>query len=139
MKKLSVLLLLFIPIMSLADDFGINPPEWKDFCPSAFVDVQEPKLLGKFNIVANYWYERRIEFEKGLEECQAMEANDERFSCYEELKVKQFKENTDYNARVEARQRASAGIPEMSDRTDVMLPINNYINNFTRFQPNEIR
>lgn len=139
MKKIIVSLLLSMPLVALAEDFNINPPQWKDFCPSAFVDVKEPGVLSKFNVVGNYWYQRRVDFEKGLEECQAKESYDDTFSCYEALKVQQFKENTDYNARVEAKQRATAGIPEMSNRTDVMLPINNYINSFTRFQPNEIR
>ncbi len=139
MKKFFVLLLLSAPLMAIADEISITPPEWKDFCPTAFVDVKEPGIMKKINVVGNYWYQRRVDFEKGVEECQAKESNEEIFSCYEALKVEQFKENTDYNARIEARQRAAAGIPEMSDRTDVMLPINNYINSFGRFQANEIR
>ena len=39
----------------------------------------------------------------------------------------------------EARQKAGANIKEMNSMQDNMLPINNYLNNFTRFQPNEIR
>lgn len=139
MKKFLAALFLLAPVAVIAADYGVNVPEWKNFCPSAYVDVKEPGKLGKFNVVASYWYQRKVDFEAGLEECKAMEANDDRFNCYEALKVKQFKENTDYNARIEAQQRANAGIPEMNDRTNTMLPINNYINNFTRFQANEIR
>ena len=72
-------------------------------------------------------------------ECQTIEIYDERFSCYEALKVKQFKENTDYNARIEAQRQATAGIPEMTDRTDNMLQLNNYMNTYTHFMPNELR
>lgn len=137
MKKVLILLAFILPLAVVAEDFGINIPEWKDFCPSAFVDVQEPGRLAKLNVAANYWYQRRVDFEAGLEECKALETNDERFNCYERLKVKQFKENTDYNARIEAQRRAA--IPEMNSMTDTMLPINHYLNNIGRFQPNEFR
>ena len=83
--------------------------------------------------------DRKVEFETELANCKALESNDERFSCYEKLKVNQFKQNTDYNARMEAKMNATAGIPEMQNRTDTMLPINNYINTFSRYMPNEIR
>ena len=132
-------MLLITPLAVFADDLGLNAPQWKDFAPKTFVDVQEPKGLGRFNVTAKYWYERRTAFEDGLIECQAIEAYDERFTCYEALKVKQFKENTDYNARIEAQRQAAAGIPEMSDRTDNMLQFNNYMNTYTRFMPNELR
>ncbi len=139
MKKILIALSLILPLAAFADDLGLNAPQWKDFAPKTFVDVQEPKGLGKFNVTAKYWYERRIAFEEGIAECQTIEAYDERFTCYESLKVKQFKENTDYNARIEAQRQASASIPEMSDRTDNMLQLNNYVNTYTRFMPNELR
>ena len=139
MKKILVALFFALPLVVFADDLGLNAPQWKDFAPKTFVDVQEPKGLGKFNVTAKYWYERRIAFEDGIAECQTFEAYDERFTCYESLKVKQFKENTDYNARIEAQRQASASIPEMSDRTDNMLKLNNYVNTYTRFMPNELR
>lgn len=140
MKKIFVFLCLLTPLSALAvDDLGLKVPEWKDYAPSAFVDVQEPKRLGKFNLILRYWYQRRVDFEAGLEECTAIGGYQERFSCYETLKIKQFKENSEYNARIEARQNAASGIPEMNSRTDTMFPINNYVNNFGRFQANEIR
>ncbi len=139
MKKLLIGLLLIAPISAFADDFGASIPEWKDFCPTAFVDVKEPKgIVGKLNVTAAYWYQRRVDFENGLEECQEFLNNDERFTCYENLKLKQFKENTDYNARIEAQQQA-ASIQEMSSMQDTMLPINHYLQNIGRFQANEFR
>lgn len=139
MKKIFISLLLLAPIAVFADDFGINVPEWKDFAPSAFVDIKEPKGFGKLNVNASYWYRRKVDFDSAIEECKAKESNDERFNCYEIVKIKQFKENSDYNARIEARERLNSGIPEMNDKTDVMFPINGYLNNFGKFQANEIR
>ncbi len=142
MKKYLLIFAFLLSLPVYADelqDFGVTVPEWKDFAPSAYVDVEEPKGLGKLNEIVTYWYQRKTDFEAGLEECKALETNDDRFNCYDRLKVKQYKENSDYNARMEARQRAGANIKEMNSMQDNMLPINNYINNFTRFQPNEIR
>ncbi len=136
MKKFLAALLLVLPISVFANDFGASVPEWKDFAPSAFVDVKEPKGIGKLNVTAAYWYQRRVDFEAGLEECKEFLNNDERFTCYENLKVKQFKENTDYNARIEAQQQSSA-IQEMNSMQDTMMPVNHYLQNLGRFQPNE--
>ena len=51
---------------------------------------------------------------------------------------KEFQENTNYNARIEARQNSMSGIPEMNSRTDTMFPVNNYLNTYTQFMPNEL-
>ena len=139
MKKILLSVLLLIPLVSYAKDFGATVPQWEDFAPSAYVDVKEPKRFAKFNLYAKYWYERRVEFESELDKCKELESNDDRASCYENLKVSQYQKNTEYNARIEARQSLTSGIPEMTDRTDSMIPINTYIDNFTKFQANEIK
>ena len=118
---------------------GLSEPEWKDFAPSTFVDVEEPKGIGKLNETASYWYKRRVEFENGIQECRATEENEAKLACYQQLKVKQYQLNSDYNARLEAQEQARMGPQEMFDRTDTMLPIGGYFNTFTRFQPNEFR
>ena len=64
---------------------------------------------------------------------------DQKLGCYQQLKVKQYQENSDYNARIEAQEKARMMPQEMYDRTDTMLPIGGYLNNFTKFQPNEFR
>lgn len=138
MKKILVLVAILLPLIVSAEEFGLNVPEWKDFAPTAFVDVTEPKGLGKFNVTAKYWYDRRVSFEEGIEECKALETHEEKFSCYEALKIKQFKENTDYNARIEAKHNSMSGIPEMQNRTDTMLPINMF-SGYTQMMPNELR
>jgi hypothetical protein len=94
--------------------------------------------LGKWNHTAKYWYERRLAFEEGISECQALESHEEKFNCYEILKIKQFKENTEYNAKIEAQQQAMSGIPEMQNRTDTMLPINMF-GGYSQMMPNELR
>ena len=143
MKKILVLIALLVPLCVTADEVvtldGLTEPQWVDFAPPAFADVEDPKGLGKLNETASYWYQRRVDFENGIKECRAIESNDDKLSCYQQLKVKQYQENSDYNAKIEAQERARMGPQEMFDRTDTMLPIGNYLNNFTRFQPNELR
>ena len=59
MKKILVLLALLVPVCVFAEETvrldGLMEPEWKDFVPPAYVDVEEPKGLGKLNETAAYW------------------------------------------------------------------------------------
>lgn len=144
MKKFLILLALLFPFAVMASDEtvtldGFTEPAWKDFAPPAYVDIDEPKGLGKLNETAAYWYKRKTDFESSIQECRLMEDADAKFSCYQEVKVKQYQKNSDYNAKIEAQERAGLGPQEMYDKTNTMLPIGGYLNNFTRFQPNEFR
>lgn len=140
MKKTLVLLALFLPLCVIADDAdGIIEPEWKDFTPPAYVNIDEPKGLGKLNETASYWYKRKVEFDSAIEKCRNLESGEDKYSCFQDVKVKQYQKNSDYNARIEAQEQARMVPQEMYDRTNTMLPIGGYLNNFTRFQPNEFR
>lgn len=140
MEKFIAFCLLILPLTAFAEeDFGVNVPEWKDFAPTAFVNIKEPKGLGKLNLTAKYWYERKLEFDLEIDKCKSMEANDERFNCYEVLKVQQYKLNNDYNARLEAQMNDRSAVPGMSSPTDNMIPIGGYLNQMTKYMPNEIR
>lgn len=140
MKKFLLSLTLLLPISVMAANFEVIEPVWEDFAPKAFADVKQPKgLLGKMNVTATYWYQRRMLFEKGLDNCRAFEDSEDKYSCFEKLKVEQYKENSEYNAKLEAQQNMYSGIPEMNNSVDTMLPLNNYLNTFTKFQENEIR
>lgn len=139
MKRFVIACLLLTPLLVFAEeDMGVLVPQWTDFTPKAFVNVKEPKGLSKLNPTYQYWYERKVAFESELEECKALEANDERFNCYEKLKVKQYKLNNDYNARMEAKiNGTNPSVPGMQSRTDTMLPLGGYLNNMTKYMPNE--
>ena len=142
MKRIILSLLLLTPLCAFSEEVlsinGVDEPQWKDFAPPAFVNVSAPKGLGKFNDTATYWYRRRTDFENGIEKCRSIEDNDGKFTCYQELKVKQYQKNSDYNARLEAMEKAKMGPIEMYDRTTDMLPLGG-ITNMMRFQPNEFR
>ena len=117
MKKILLLSLLLFPLVAFAEVVAV------DVVPKAFIDVKEPKGLGKLNVTAKYWYERKIEFENGMETCRALEDAEERFSCFDALKLYQYKKNNDYNAKLEAEMNSVNAIPEMQNRTDTMIPI----------------
>ena len=141
MKKIILLSLLVLPLVAYAvDEYSINgveEPQWKDFAPVAYVDVKEPKGLTRFNDVIAYWYKRKVEFDKGIEKCRAIENNETKFTCYQDLKVKQYQKNSDYNARIEAMERQRMNPQEMQDATQNMYPIGGLLNNFRQMQPNE--
>lgn len=141
MKRLITLSLLLMTTLAIAEEVisinGIDEPQWKDFAPVAYREVNEPKGLAKFNDVTAYWYKRKVEFDNNIEKCREIYENDAKFACYQDLKIKQYQKNSDYNARIEAMERAKMYPQEIQNPTSNMLPINQYINNFGRFQPNE--
>lgn len=130
MKKIILLSLLLFPLAVLAEDveniIGIQEPQWKDFTPKAYVEVPPPKGLARFNDTASYWYKRRVEFEDGIQKCRAIDDVESKASCYQELKVEQYKKNSDYNARLEAIERAKMMPQEMQNPTDNMLPVGGF-------------
>ena len=142
MKRYLLSLLLLLPLCVFAEDEylinGIEEPQWKDFAPPAFVDATEPKGINKFNDTNTYWYRRRMEFENGIEKCRSVQDNDQKISCYQALKVKQYQKNSDYNARLEAMEQQKMGPQEMFDRTTDMVPLGGFYD-MMRFQPNELR
>lgn len=143
MKKILALFAIALPLSVCAQEVvsldGLTEPEWKDFCPATFADATEPRGLGKLNETATYWYKRRIEFEEGITNCRATADLDEKLGCYQQLKVKQYQLNSDYNARIEAQEQQRMVPQEMFDKTNTMIPVGGYLNNFTRFQANELR
>ena len=140
MKKiLSLLFVLGISTVCAEELITANAPAWNEFVPPAYVDVKAPKGLGRFNDTAAYWYKRKVEFDNEVEKCQAINEAEAQFSCYQDLKVKQYQKNSDYNARLEAQEQMRQLPHEMMTGTENMLPINGYLNNFARFQQNEIR
>ena len=143
MKKIiTSIFLLLVPLFAFASELevvdGVEEPQWKDFAPVAYENVQEPKGLNKFNDVIAYWYKRKAEFDKGIAKCREIEKAESRVACYQELKVKQYQKNSDYNARLEAIEQAKMYPQEMQDPTANMLPIGGYLRNMSKFQPNEL-
>ena len=47
MKKILILLAFLVPFAAIADDVvtinGVDEPEWKDFAPHAYINIEEPK------------------------------------------------------------------------------------------------
>ena len=144
MKRYLLVLALIFSLNVMANEEivtlnGIEEPEWKDFVPTSFVNVTEPKGLGKLNETATYWYQRKTEFEEAIYNCRNLDDVDAQFSCYQEIKIKQYQKNSEYNAKIEAQERARMCPEEMYDRTNNMIPVGGYINNLMNFQQNEFR
>ena len=67
MKKILILLAFLVPFAAIADDVvtinGVDEPEWKDFAPHAYINIEEPKGIGKLNETASYWYKRKADLD----------------------------------------------------------------------------
>ena len=143
MKKLLLGLVLGIPLVAFASENyvvnGVEEPQWKDFAPVSYVDVKQPRGLGKFNDTAAYWYKRKVEFQNGILKCRDVEAADERVDCYQTLKYKQYAKNSDYNARLEDMDNEQRLPQNMQNPTSNMLQLDNAMNTFMNMQANEFR
>ena len=57
MKKILILLAFLVPFAVIADDVvtinGVDEPECKDFAPHAYINIEEPKGIGKLNETAS--------------------------------------------------------------------------------------
>ena len=142
MKKLVILSLLALPLMVYASEEisleGFVEPQWKDFAPVAYVNVTEPKGFAKFNDVLSYWYKRKVAFDNDIAVCRATEPAEDKIACYQALKIKQYQKNSDYNARIEAMERERMNPQAIQDTTTNMYPIGGLLENFGRYQPNEL-
>lgn len=78
MKKFliaSLFILLCLP------SFAVDIPQWSEFCPAQYLNVQS----ATFNTDKNYWHNRRLQFENSLEVCR-QKIGTEREYCYSELR-----------------------------------------------------
>ena len=88
MKKFliaSLFILLCLP------SFAVDIPQWSEFCPAQYLNVQS----ATFNTDKNYWHNRRLQFENSLEVCR-QKIGTEREYCYSELRdVENLKKSFD--------------------------------------------
>lgn len=83
MKKiLLALLLLFLLSPSFAQAFF--EPEWSDFCPKRYTNIDSNKL--HLTGSARYWADRKKGFEKRLAKCNNL-PSEKREACYDSLRM----------------------------------------------------
>lgn len=82
----------------------VEAPKWEEFCESGYENakIREKKnILNVINVVdaeqtkSNYWAERRLNFEKAIEHCNTLTA-EERAFCYEGVRNAEKERNEMY-------------------------------------------
>lgn len=125
MKKIFLILILFLflCVEVHADDSFI--PQWSEFCPVKYLNAEQMEymttsswknilcivsLLGiKYRIqyvkTNNYWVDRKNSFENEIGLCNENESNDDKISCY--MKVRQLEVEKNHQLEEEriARQQ----------------------------------
>ena len=85
-------------------------PVWSDFCPDGLENAEYkeiqwywPEGTKSTQAIYNYWAQRRVEFEKGLAECDSLDGGLNN-SCYEELRKRQNFVSEQYYKNIHQKQ-----------------------------------
>lgn len=82
----------------------VSVPKWEEFCESGYEDAKLRPNKNIFNIInfvdaeqdkSNYWAERRINFEKAMEHCNTLTAEEKGY-CYEGVRNAELERNEMY-------------------------------------------
>lgn len=82
----------------------VEAPKWEEFCESGYEDAKLREKKNIFNIInfvdaeqdkSNYWAERRINFEKAMEHCNTLTAEEKGY-CYEGVRNAELERNEMY-------------------------------------------
>lgn len=88
MKKtllwISVSLVLTPAVFAISSEI----PQWSEFCPAAYINSKP----SRFNSTQNYWYNRRIQFEESLEQCNSYKGEHLK-SCYSQIRAEERNKN----------------------------------------------
>jgi len=99
MKKLLVTTIVILEMANMAGA-TIFEPEWTEFCPPTYCFTSNNKLSKD----AQYWYKRRIQFEKSLAKCAAYEGT-QLNNCYSEVRAAEERKNKVWDVRQDEKYR----------------------------------
>ena len=97
MEKNLLIILAFLSITTAAFAEFILAPQWSEFCPTSYMTAKPSKLSKD----ANYWYERRIQFESLIAQCNGLQGADLK-SCYDQVRASEINKNKAWEEKVEA-------------------------------------
>ena len=101
MKKNLLIVLAFLSITTVAFAEFILAPQWSELCTTSYMTAKPSKISKD----ANYWYERRIQFENLMAQCNGLQNADLR-SCYEQVRASEMNKNKSWNAKIEAQKES---------------------------------
>lgn len=125
MKKIFLILILFLFLNVKVNADEYYTPQWSEFCPLKYLCVEyidykqlkPSQKLGYFfksfisseNIIKtnNYWVERRNDFETEINFCNEIPKNTDKVSCYIQVGKIQREENKSFY-EIQALQREAS-------------------------------
>ena len=102
MKKIFIMLIVFLGVFFVSANAAILTPEWTEFCPPRYCDSNE----NVFSKDATYWYKRRLQFNNALAKCSAYQGK-QLDNCYEELRAAEMRKNQVWSVRQEEKFRTT--------------------------------
>ncbi len=122
MKKFLICLGLLFGFMYSANAEVILAPQWSEFCPVSYLSAKASKLSTN----ANYWYERRIQFENSINECKQYKDED-LSSCYAQVRKAEINKNKSWNNKIEAEEQRHQEYVDYNNKQQTINAINSII------------
>ena len=111
----------------------LSRPVWSDFCLKVLEDAEYkeiqwywPEGTKSTQSIYNYWAQRRIEFEKGLSECDSLQGGLNN-TCYEELKKRQNFVSDQYKKDIQQKQISNQIWRDIHDKGSSPFMINIFV------------
>lgn len=122
MKKFLMILSLIVFFIGAANAEVILAPQWSEFCPVSYMSAK----ASKWNTDNNYWYERRVQFENSLNQCQSYKDNDLK-SCYSQIREAELNKNKAWNAKIEVRNKEHEEYIDYRNKQQTIDAVNSVI------------
>lgn len=87
-KKVLLLTILSVVLAPMVWADVVVSPQWSEFCPSEYISSKS----SRFNSTQNYWYNRRVQFEESLEQCNSY-SGEHLKSCYSKIRAEEINNN----------------------------------------------
>lgn len=101
MKKLFLSFCVLCTFSGAAFSEVILAPQWSEFCPVSYMTAKK----SKFNKDADYWYNRRLQFDESLARCNGYQGEDLK-SCYAQVTAAELNKNRAWDEKMYAKEQS---------------------------------
>lgn len=129
LRKL-ILLLACFAFLSQCVNAEIMRPQWTEFCPKGLENAEYkeiqwfwPEGTKSTQAIYNYWAQRRVEFNRGLAECDSIQGGVNN-SCYDELRKRQLFVTEQYDKDIQQKQISNQVWRDIHDKGSSPIMIN---------------
>lgn len=129
LRKL-ILLAVFFAFLSQCVKAEVSRPLWTEFCPKGLENAEYkeiqwfwPEGTKSTQAIYNYWAQRRVEFNRGLAECDSIQGGVNN-SCYDELRKRQLFVTEQYDKDIQQKQISNQVWRDIHDKGSSPIMIN---------------